>query len=131
MDRLPPYGELLRLRVDREGDAFRLVMPYHDDVVGRPGFLHGGAIAGLLEFAAYDVLREALGTSSVRLKPVNVSLDFLRGGTARDTYAGALIKRLGRRIAHVEAAAWQEDETRPIATARMNVLLGRVAGIAG
>ena len=31
-------------------------MPFHEDVVGRPGYLHGGAIAGLLEFAAFTTL---------------------------------------------------------------------------
>lgn len=102
-------------------------MPFGDDVLGRPGFLHGGAIAGLLEIAAFGVLREALDDSAVRMKPVNVSIDFLRGGTAQDTHASAVIKRLGRRLAHVEASAWQDDEAKPIATARMNVLLKRDA----
>lgn len=126
MTALPPYAELLR--VTRIGD--RLVMPFHDDVLGRPGFLHGGAIAGLLEFAGYAALRQALGEhegdgGGVRLKPVGVTVDFLRGGTARDTHASATIKRLGKRIAHIEAIAWQDDEARPIATARMNVMIAR------
>lgn len=125
MGRLPPYAELLRLRVVDEGGGFRVVMPFHDDVLGRPGFLHGGAIAGLLEIAAYGVLRKALDDPAIGMKPVNVSLDFLRGGTEQDTHATALVKRLGRRIAHIEASAWQDDEARPIATARMNVLLKR------
>ena len=56
MDPLPPYGRLLGLRPDHDRDTRRFVMPFHDDVVGRPGFLHGGAIAGLLEFAAFDAL---------------------------------------------------------------------------
>lgn len=119
---LPPYAALLGLKASAGGG---LVMPFHDDVLGRPGLLHGGAIAGLLEFAAYAALREALDDSAVRMKPVSVSIDFLRGGTAQDTHSGAVVKRLGKRIANVEASAWQDDETRPIAAARMNVLLAR------
>ena len=42
-----------------------------------------------------------------------------------DTRARAEIIRLGRRIANLEIRAWQEDEARPIALARMNFLLER------
>lgn len=125
MNGLPPYGELLRIRVVNEGGGVRLVMPFHDDVLGRPGFLHGGAIAGLLELAGYAALREAIDDADVRLKPVTITVDFLRGGTELETWAEGRVKRLGRRVANVEVAAWQEDEARPIATARMNVMVRR------
>ena len=103
----------------------RLVMPFHDDVIGRPGFLHGGAIAGLLEFAAFTALGRALGDSSVSMKPITVTVDYLRGGVNADTFAEAIIERLGNRIANVEAFAWQAERTRPIASARINFLLER------
>ena len=125
MGMLPPYATLLRLRIEERGDRVLFVMPFHDDVLGRPGFLHGGAIAGLLEFAAFGALRRALDDEPVRMKPVNVTVDFLRGGTERDTLAAGVMRRLGKRVANVEASAWQEDEAKPIAIARMNVLLGR------
>ena len=124
MTPLPPYAELLGLRAE-PGDGETLwIMPFADAVVGRPGYLHGGAIAGLLEFAALGAVQGALpeGTS---VKPVNVSVDFLRGGGAHDTYASAVVTRLGNRIANVEAHAWQRDRARPIAAARMNLVVRR------
>lgn len=123
MNPLPPYTSLLQLETRQIAGVSRLVMPFGDAVLGRPGFLHGGAIAGLLEFAAYGALRDALGDEAIRPKPISVTIDFLRGGTARDTFAKGVIKRLGKRIANVEASAWQDDEDKPIATARMNLLL--------
>lgn len=125
MDRLPPYAELLKLRIEERDGALGFVMPFHDDVVGRPGFLHGGAIAGLLEFAAFISLRRALGDGVVTMKPITVTVDYMRGGTDRDTFASANIERLGNRIANVEAFAWQEERERPIAAARINFLLER------
>lgn len=105
-DSLPPYAELLKLRAEGGADGKGLfVMPFHDDVVGRPGYLHGGAIAGLLEFAAYGELTRALEGRGLRPKPISVTVDFLLGGKDRDTYAGATIERLGARIANVEAFA--------------------------
>ena len=102
-------------------------MPFHEDVVGRPGYLHGGAIAGLLEFAAFETLRRAIGDDRVTMKPVTVTVDYLRGAGAElgDTHADAVVERLGNRIANVDAVAWQADRSKPVATARINFLLER------
>jgi uncharacterized protein (TIGR00369 family) len=122
---LPPYAQLLRLRTEEREGALRFVMPFHDDVVGRPGFLHGGAIAGLLEFAAFTALDRALGDGLVTKKPITVTVDYMRGGTPQDTYAEAVIERLGKRMANVEAFAWQGEPGKPIASARINFMLER------
>ena len=128
MNPLPPYGQLLNLRAEQDADGQPMfVMPFGDDVMGRPGFLHGGAIAGLLEFAAYAALRRALGDPAVEMKPINLTVDYMRGGHPRDTFASATIERLGARIANVEAQAWQKDCKAPIAAAQMNFLLVRDA----
>jgi uncharacterized protein (TIGR00369 family) len=126
MNKLPPYAELLGLRTDRdaEGNLF-WVMPFREEVIGRPGFLHGGAIAGLLEFAALGTLHEALGDEEVVAKPINVTVDFMRGGADHDTYASATITRLGKRVANIDTRAWQQDRDKPIAAARINLLLRR------
>lgn len=122
---LPPYATLLKLSIDEQHGSPLIVMPYHDDVVGRPGFLHGGAIAGLLEFAAFTTLSRALHDESVAMKPVTVTVDYMRPGLERETYASAIIGRLGTNIANVEAFAWQEERSQPIASARLNFLLER------
>lgn len=104
-----------------------IVMPFHQDVVGRPGFLHGGAIAGLLEFAAFTTLARKLDDERVAMKPITVTVDYMRGGSDHDTFAAAVVERLGARIANVEAFAWQRERSTPIASARLNFLLDRPA----
>ena len=124
---LPPYARFLGISVESDGERgplFRL--PFDDVVVGRPGFLHGGAIAGLLEIAAVGTVLDALaGEEGASVKPISVTVDFMRGGRQRETYASAIIARLGNRIANVEAFAWQDDRDRPIASARMNLMVRR------
>ena len=125
---LPPYAALLGATVDQdEGDAPPvLAMPFADAVVGRPGFLHGGAIAGLLEVAAIAALQQALAADGGgRIKPVNVTVDFMRGGRDKPTHAAGVVTRLGTRVANVEATAWQDARDRPIAAARMTYLIAR------
>jgi uncharacterized protein (TIGR00369 family) len=124
---LPPYAELLHLRFEDREDGPMAVMPFDEDVIGAPGHLHGGAIAGLLEFAAFRSLRLALEDKDVVLKPITVTVDYMRPGTNHETFATATVERLGVKIANVEAVAWQRDRTSPIASARMNFLLERPA----
>jgi len=123
--KLPPYAELLGLVVDPE-DATKLMMPFGDTVLGRPGFLHGGAISGLMEVAAIVALRHALADEGGgRIKPINVTVDFMRGGRDKPTFGKGVVTRLGTRVANVEATAWQDDPAKPIAAARMNYLIAR------
>jgi uncharacterized protein (TIGR00369 family) len=125
--KLPPYAALLGAELERADDGTPvMVMPFHDGVLGRPDFLQGGAIAGLLEVAAIAALRHALEEEGGgRIKPINVTIDFMRGGRNRVTRAAGIITRLGTRVANVEATAWQDDRARPIAAARMNYLIER------
>ena len=124
-----PYAKLLDIRrasLDEcEGGKQIVIMVPSDRLLGRPGFLHGGAIAGLLEYACYLTLVEALGGPTTAARPVSVTLDYLRGGAMTETFACAEILRLGKRLAHLEACAWQDDRAKPIAAARMNFLLTR------
>lgn len=126
MNPLPPYAHFLGLSTRRsDEDELLFVMPFGQKVTGRPGYLHGGAIAGLLEFAAFGALYEALGKHRPEVKPVNVTVQYMRGGVNHDTFASATVTRLGKRVATVEAHAWQRDRAKPIAAAQMNVLLRR------
>lgn len=122
-----PYARLLGVAIGRDGDGRPLfIMPWNSSAQGRPDFLHGGAIGGLLEIAALGTLHDSLGNETgVTIKPINVTIDFMRGGRARETYASARIERIGNRIANLAAEAWQDDRDRPIAAARINVLLSR------
>jgi uncharacterized protein (TIGR00369 family) len=121
-----PYAELLDMTFDTDADGHPFVtMGFGRDVLGRPGFVHGGAIGGMLEMAAWVALRAALGEDVTTIKPINVTIDYMRGGRERTTFAAGNVTRLGARIANVTATAWQDDRDRPIAAARLNYLLKR------
>ncbi|USI72668.1 PaaI family thioesterase [Sphingomonas morindae] len=125
---LPPYARWLGVTLERAPDGglgFRL--PYGDTVQGRPGFFHGGALAGLLEIAAIGTLRDRLAAEApgAIVKPITVTFDFLRGGRALPVHADASITRLGARIAILSARAWQDAAETPIAMARMTLAVHR------
>lgn len=126
-----PYAALLDVRADRDGADVALFMPFHERLVGAPGRLHGGAVAGLLELAGIARLLVALdgdgddGGALPQLKLITCTVDYLREGGSRGTHATATLTRQGRRIANLQAVAWQYDHSRPIATANLNYLLDR------
>jgi uncharacterized protein (TIGR00369 family) len=124
---LSPYAQTMGFVASRDSEGrLILTMPYGEDKRGRPGFVHGGALAGLLETVAFLTLSDALGQEDrPQLKPVNVTTTFMRGAIELPTHARATIERLGRRVANIEAMAWQDDPTKPVAMAQMNVMLAR------
>lgn len=120
------YADALGIEVEIGAGGPVLRMPYADDLLGRPGFLHGGAIAGLIELAATAALRHELGDVAVeRLATLTVGIDYLRGGQPVETRATATVVKLGRRVANLAVEAWQEDRARPIAAARVTVRIHR------
>lgn len=125
---LPPYAQSLDMEISGLHDGSPLiVMPFAQKVQGRPGFVHGGAISGLLEMAAVAAIAHALNERSdnARFKQVNVTVDFMRGGTPQPSYAVGTITRMGRTMANVEARAWQDDPDKLMATATLHYLLKR------
>jgi uncharacterized protein (TIGR00369 family) len=120
------YAHSLGIFIEGEEDGAPVLgFEFTGDVEGRPQHLHGGATSGLLETAGYAVLRQALEKAgrAHRLKPINITAQFLSAGKQKTTFAKGRIVKLGRRNANISVEAWQDDRERPIATAIMNILM--------
>ena len=123
LDRLP-YARFLGLKTEADGDVLTVTMPFADQLIGNPLLpaLHGGSTAALLELTA--VAQVALLYPRLRLpRPINVTVAYLRSGRPVDVHARARISKAGRRVAHVLAEAWQDDERQPIATLTAHFLM--------
>ncbi|WP_310496728.1 PaaI family thioesterase [Sandarakinorhabdus sp.] len=120
-----PYGRLLALSFARDAGGVHLLMPYADALIGSPGRLHGGSIAGLMELAgmACVITAQPAGEPLPRIRPITITVDFMREGAARDTYAAGTVSKLGRRVVNVRTTAWQADRAKPIAAANINFLI--------
>ena len=116
---LIPYATLIGVECSRLGDELLFRLPANKDNIGNPLLpaIHGGVIAGFMELAAALHLMLASGSPGVP-KIIDFSLDYLRAGQFRDTYAKCQVCRQGRRVANVAVTAWQSTAAEPIATAR-------------
>ena len=131
-DAPPPLGELsayarsLGIAITGEDAGMPVLsVEFGPTVEGRPQHFHGGATAGLLENAGYAALRTALRADGrdPQLKPINITVQYLAAGKSQTSFATGRITRLGRRNANIAVEAWQDDRSRPIATAVMNILM--------
>ena len=119
-----PYARFLGVRMELHGDEMTGVLPFAEHIIGNPTLpaLHGGVIGAFMEMTA--VLQLSIVEAQQRQpRPVDVSIDYLRSGRPQDTYARALIKKVGRRIANVQVEAWQETRRAPIAALHGHFLL--------
>ncbi|MHC8335014.1 PaaI family thioesterase [Pseudomonas sp. LB3P25] len=116
---LIPYAKLIGVECSRVGDDLLFRLPANKDNIGNPLLpaIHGGVIAGFMELSAALHLLILTGSPGVP-KIIDFSLDYLRAGQFRDTWAKCQVCRQGRRVANVAITAWQSTEAEPIATAR-------------
>jgi len=116
---LIPYATLIGIQCHREADGVVFCLPANRDNIGNPLLpaIHGGVIAGFMELAAALQLILFTGTGQIP-RIIDFSIDYLRAGLYRDTYARCQLWRQGRRVTNVAITAWQADPGEPIATAR-------------
>ena len=119
-----PYARFLGVRMELHGDEMTGVLPYAEHLIGNPTLpaLHGGVIGAFMEMTALLQL-SILEDQTRQPRPVDVSIDYLRSGRPTDTFARALIKKVGRRIANVQVEAWQETRGAPIAALHGHFML--------
>ena len=119
-----PYAGFMGFEIELGDDGLVCAMPFQKHLVGNPILpaLHGGTISALLENAALMALIWETDTAGVP-KTINISVEYLRSGRTRDTFAQGLITKQGRRVANVRVEAWQDDRAKPIAAAHGHFLL--------
>jgi uncharacterized protein (TIGR00369 family) len=119
-----PYAKFLGVHAELKGDELTLAMPFSDHLVGNPLLpaLHGGVVGALMELTALTQL--AIASNSERFpKTIDVGFDYLRSGKPVDTFARARVIKVGRRVANVQADAWQLQRGQPIAAMHGHFLL--------
>ena len=131
-----PYLNWLGIRFDRRGDELTAVLPFDRKLIGNPLLpaLHGGVTAAFLEVTAIIELAWSAmwqDLESGRIAPdlavpdslprlprtIDFTVDYLRPGLPRDSFARARVVRSGRRYASVHVEAWQDNRARSFAQA--------------
>ena len=137
-----PYNRFLGVRFDRLGDELTARLPFSEPIIGNPFLpaIHGGVTGAFLEITAltqlawnnaWTILEQGneaadqilAGTFPPTPKTIDITIDYLRSGRPRDTFARAKVQKAGRRVAHLHVEAWQDNRERPIAMLRGNFMM--------
>jgi uncharacterized protein (TIGR00369 family) len=123
-----PYAEFLGVEAAMEGDELILTLPFKPALIGNAFIqaIHGGVLGSFLEFAATAQLTLTREGANVR-KPIDVQVEYLRSAAPQTLYAAARVVRIGRRVAHVQAEAWQDVRAKPVALLQADFLVDEAA----
>ena len=116
-----PYARFLGVRLEHGVTGPVAVLPFAGRLIGNPILpaLHGGVVASFLELAALA----RLDAEGRRARTIDITVDYLRSAGPRDVIAAAKVTKQGRRMVNVFAEAWQDDRSKPVASASAHFLV--------
>ncbi len=119
-----PYARFLGMQADVTAGEILFILPENKQLIGNPSLpaLHGGVVGAFMEQAAAFELVAKM-EQPVLPKIIDFSLDYLRPVRVQTAYAKCQVTRQGKLVANVSVTTWQEDETKPNATARAHFLI--------
>lgn len=119
-----PYARWMNIAPENSTGELLTRMRYRETLIGNTFLpaIHGGTLGALLELAAiFHLLWES--DSDAVPKIVNITVDYLRSAGPRDVIAAAKVTKQGRRMVNVFAEAWQDDRSKPVASASAHFLV--------
>ena len=113
------------MRAELAGDEMTAILPFAEHLIGNPMLpaLHGGVLGAFMEMTARGPALHRPEPGAASPSPWTSTWSILRSGRPRDTYARAVLKRSGRRIANVHVEAWQGTRASPIAALHGHFLI--------
>ncbi len=124
-----PYAGYLGMTAELIDGGMVARLPFKDALVGNASLpaLHGGVLGAFMEMTALMWLAHNQ-PSTRQPRTIDITIEYLRPGRPRPTFARADIRKIGRRIANVQVEAWQDSRSIPVAALRGHFRLGDGAG---
>ncbi|MEZ5987117.1 MAG: PaaI family thioesterase [Hyphomonas sp.] len=121
-----PLAQEIGMRCEVMGDEMTTIIPFQEKLIGNVSIraLHGGMIGAFLELTAQAQVFLVTEHLAQPPRPINLTVDYLRQGHAKDTYARATITKMGRRMCSVQAEAWQDERSKPVTTLLAHFMVG-------
>lgn len=117
------FNRLLGMKVEAVGESYaRTRLPHAPEIHQTAGFIHGGAIATLIDSTAGLAVFTTLPHRPKRLATVDMHVHYLEGVRGEDMVAEARIRRRGRSIVFV-AVEVHSDAGRQVAHGELSFRL--------
>lgn len=129
-----PFNTFLGMQVlGIEHHHARMKIPFREEFIGdvrRPA-IHGGVISALLDSVGGAAAMTTLTHIEDRLSTIDIRVDYLLPGDARDIFAEGKVIRSGNRIVVTEMTAYQENPRKVIAEGKAVYNVRRTGDVNG
>jgi uncharacterized protein (TIGR00369 family) len=112
MEQSIPFNRYLGMSVSElEDGRARIDIPFREEFIGDPGrpALHGGVISALVDTCGGAAVWTTIETSD-RLSTVDLRVDYLRPGPAKDISCIAEVVRMGNRVGVADMRVFPMDD---------------------
>jgi uncharacterized protein (TIGR00369 family) len=116
MERRIPFNSFLGLRVDQMGAGFaRFSLPFRPEFIGDPvrPALHGGVISMIIDTCGGAAVWSLIEIED-RVSTVDLRVDYLRPGPAKDLVCEATVLRIGNRVGVADMKTFAADDLQTV-----------------
>lgn len=113
MEQMIPFNRFLGMRVSELGEGrARIDIPFREEFIGDPlrPALHGGVISALVDTCGGAALWTSIDSGD-RLSTVDLRVDYLRPGPAKDISCIAEVVRMGNRVGVADMRVFPSDDS--------------------
>lgn len=118
LDNMVPLHQFLGITLEDIDEGYALMkLPYRPELIGNPRTmaLHGGIIATAMDSVGGAAAMTTLVSFEDKISTIDIRVDYLRRGEAKDLFVEGKIARSGNRIVVTRMIAYQDDRDKPIA----------------
>ena len=123
MEEIVPFNKHLGMKVETLTEGYcQIRIPWADHLTGDPGrpAVHGGILATLVDVAGGTACWTVRENENDRLSTIDLRIDYLRPGPAKDMICEAHLVRMGNKVCTARMEVYSEGDDRsavgPIAT---------------
>lgn len=121
IEEMIPFNKLVGFKMlELRANFVSILIPYRPELIGdiRRGSIHGGVIAAAMDAVGGAAAATTLKNENDKLSTIDLRVDYLSPGQARDLITEATVVKSGSKVIFVSMVTYHEHRDQPIAEGR-------------
>jgi uncharacterized protein (TIGR00369 family) len=121
IEEMIPFNKMIGFKMLEVRENFvSILIPYRPELIGdiRRGSIHGGVIAAAMDAVGGAAAATTLKHETDKLSTIDLRVDYLEPGQARDLITEATVRKSGSKVIFVSMVTYHDSREKPIAEGR-------------